>query len=52
MRLRVFCCLAVLGLVLSGTASFGQEKEKAPAPPPPEAKAPAPQAQPDTSPDV
>jgi len=46
MRLRVLCCLAILGLVLLGTASFGQEKGKAPAPPAPEAKAPAPQAQP------
>jgi hypothetical protein len=43
MRSRVLCCLAILGLVLLGTASFGQEKEKAPAP---EAKAPVPQAQP------
>lgn len=46
MRLRVLCCLAILGLVLLGTASFGQEKGKATAPPAPEAKAPAPQAQP------
>ena len=46
MRLKFTCGLAILGLVLLGTASFGQEKGKAPAPPAPEAKAPAPQAQP------
>lgn len=46
MRLKFMCGLAILGLVLLGTASFGQEKGKAPAPPAPEAKAPAPQAQP------
>jgi hypothetical protein len=46
MRLKFVCGLAILGLVLSGTASFGQEKEKTPAPPAPEAKAPASQAQP------
>jgi len=46
MRLKLMCGLAILGLVLLGTASFGQEKGKAPAPPAPEAKAPAPQAQP------
>jgi hypothetical protein len=45
MRLKFTCGLAILGLVLLGTASFGQEKGKAPAPPAPEAKAPAPQAQ-------
>ena len=49
MRLRVLCCLAILGLVLLGTASFGQEKEKAPAP---EAKAPVPQAQPAKAQDI
>ena len=42
MRLKFMCSLAILGLVLLGTASFGQEKGKAPAPPAPEAKAPAP----------
>lgn len=52
MRLRVFCCLAVLGLVLLGTASFGQEKGKAPAPQAPEAKAPASQAQPAKAQDI
>jgi hypothetical protein len=52
MRLRVLCCLAILGLVLLGTASFGQEKEKVPAPPAPEAKAPAPQAQPAKAQDI
>ena len=45
MRLRVLCCLAILGLVLLGTMSFGQEEEKVPAPPAPEAKAPAPKGQ-------
>jgi len=49
MRLRVLCCLAILGLVLLATASFGQEKEKAPAP---EAKAPVPQAQPAKAQDI
>ena len=49
MRLSVLCCLAILGLVLLGTASFGQEKEKAPAP---EAKAPVPQAQPAKAQDI
>ena len=49
MRLRVLCCLAILGLVLLGTASFGQEKEKAPAS---EAKAPVPQAQPAKAQDI
>lgn len=49
MRLRVLCCLAILGLVLLGTASFGQDKEKAPAP---EAKAPVPQAQPAKAQDI
>jgi len=52
MRMRVLCCLTVLGLVLLGTASFGQEKEKASAPPAPEAKAPAPQAQPAKAQDI
>jgi hypothetical protein len=42
MRLRIFCCLAVLGLVLLGTASFGQEKEKTSAPPAAVVKTPAP----------
>ena len=45
MRLRVLCCLAILGLVLLGTASFGQEKEKALPPP-------APQAQPAKAQDI
>ena len=52
MRLKFACGLAILGLVLLGTASFGQEKGKAPAPPAPEAKAPAPQAQPAKTADV
>jgi hypothetical protein len=52
MRLRVFCCLAILGLVLLGTVSFGQEKEKVPAPPAPEAKAQAPQAKPAKAQDI
>jgi hypothetical protein len=52
MRLRVLCGLAILGLVLLGTASFGQEKEKVPAPPAPEVKAPAPQAQPAKARDI
>jgi hypothetical protein len=52
MRLKFMCGLAILGLVLLGTASFGQEKGKAPAPPAPEAKAPAPQAQPAKTADV
>ena len=46
------CGLAILGLVLLGTASFGQEKEKAQAPPAPEAIAPSPQAQPAKTADV
>jgi len=49
MRLRSWCVLVILGLVLLGTASFGQEKEKAPAP---EAKAPVPQAQPAKDQDI
>jgi hypothetical protein len=52
MRLRVFCCLAILGLVLLGTVSFGQEKEKVPALPAPEAKAQAPQAKPAKAQDI
>jgi hypothetical protein len=52
MRLKFVCGLAILGLVLSGTASFGQEKGKAPAPSAPEAKGPAPQAQPAKTADV
>lgn len=52
MRLKVLCCLPILGLVLLGTASFGQEKEKAPAPPVPKAKALAPQAQPAKAQDI
>ena len=52
MRLRVLWCLVILGLVLLGTASFGQEKEKVPAPAAPEAKAPAPQAQPAKAQDI
>jgi hypothetical protein len=52
MRLRVLCCLAILGLVLLVTVSFGQEKEKVPAPPAPEAKAQAPQAQPAKAQDI
>jgi hypothetical protein len=52
MRLKLMCGLVILGLVLSGTASFGQEKGKAPAPLAPEAKAPAPQAQPAKAGDI
>jgi hypothetical protein len=52
MRLRVLCCLAILGVILLGTASFGQEKEKVPAPSAPEAKAPAPKAQPAKAQDI
>ena len=52
MRMKVMCGLAILGFILLGTASFGQEKGKAPAPPAAEVKAPAPQAQPAKTEDV
>jgi hypothetical protein len=52
MRMKFMYGLAILGFVLLGTASFGQEKGMAPAPPAPEAKAPAPQAQPAKTADV
>jgi hypothetical protein len=52
MRLKFMYGLAILGLVLLGTASFGQEKGKAPATPAPEAKTPVPQAKPAKTADV